>query len=214
MINIKKELDSIIARDPAARSRLEVAFCYPSFHAVLLYRLNNWLWTKMSISFIPKFFSQIARFLTGIEIHPGATIGSRFFIDHGMGVVIGETAVIGDDVTVYQGVTLGGISPSQDTQLQGCAKRHPTLSDGVVVGAGAQILGPIVIGTLARVGANAVVVSDVAAYTTVVGIYAKSVQSCKEDVFAPYGIIKGADPIQQELEALRKDIQLLKKKRK
>ena len=214
MMNIKEELDSIIARDPAARNRWEVAFCYPSFHAVVLYRINNWLWTKVSISFIPRFFSQIARFLTGIEIHPGATIGRRFFVDHGMGVVIGETAVIGDDVTLYHGVTLGGISPSEESQLQRSVKRHPTLLNGVVVGAGAQILGSIVIGTSARVGANAVVVSDVADYTTVMGIPAKPMKSGKDDAFTPYAVLKGADPIQQELEALRRDIELLKKKRK
>ncbi|MEM7072543.1 MAG: serine O-acetyltransferase EpsC, partial [Pseudomonadota bacterium] len=158
---ILNELDGIIARDPAAGSRFEVALCYPSFHAILFHRLSHWLWQK-KLTLLARFFSQIARFLSGIEIHPGAKIGKRLFIDHGIGVVIGETSEIGDDVTLYQGVTLGGVAPSIESSAQKGIKRHPTLCDHVIVGSGAQVLGPITVGKCARVGANAVAVQDVA----------------------------------------------------
>lgn len=164
---LRSDIDSMMARDPAARSRLEVVFCYPGFHALLVYRLAHAAWRR-GFHVLGRWLSHCGRFLTGIEIHPGAEIGERLFIDHGMGVVVGETAVIGNDVTLYQGVTLGG------TSLKG-GKRHPTLLDGVIVGAGAQVLGPITVGAGARVGANAVVLKDVPPGVTMVGIPARAV---------------------------------------
>src|SRR5467141_1263316 len=160
--NLREQIDATLARDPAARSRLEVVLCYPGFHALLYHRLAHWLWQRGWL-LAGRSVSHLGRVLTGIEIHPGARIGKRVFIDHGMGVVIGETAEIGDDVTLYQGVTLGG------TAL-GKVKRHPTIGDDVIVGSGAQILGGFTVGAGARVGANAVVLSAVAPGTTVVGI--------------------------------------------
>ena len=162
----------MMSRDPAARSRLEVALCYPGFHAILTHRLAHGLWRR-GWRLTARTLSQLSRAITGIEIHPGVEIGNRFFIDHGMGVVIGETSVIGDDVTLYHGVTLGGIAPSVDSSSQIGQKRHPTLDDGAIVGSGAQVLGPITVGRCARVGANAVVVKDVPAGATVVGIPAR-----------------------------------------
>jgi serine O-acetyltransferase len=159
---IKQDLDSIFERDPAARSTLEVLVCYPGFQAVWGHRLAHWFW-KRKLKLIARSISQMYRWFTGIEIHPGATIGPRFFIDHGMGVVIGETAEIGADVTLYHGVTLGGVSLNK-------GKRHPTLEDGVVVGAGAKVLGAITIGKGSRIGANAVVVKSVPPDSVVVGI--------------------------------------------
>ena len=159
---IKEDIDSVFARDPAARSVFEVVTCYPGFHARLIHRMSHRLW-RAKFKWLARFLSHLGRFLTGVEIHPGATIGRRFFIDHGMGVVIGETAEIGDDVTLYHGVTLGGTSWKE-------GKRHPTLGKGVVVGAGAKILGPITIGDGAKIGSNAVVGRDVPANATVVGI--------------------------------------------
>ena len=164
---LRNDIDSMMARDPAARSRLEVILCYPGFHAVLIYRLAHSAWRR-GFHLLGRWLSHFGRFLTGIEIHPGAEIGQRLFIDHGMAVVIGETAVIGDDVTLYQGVTLGG------TSLKG-GKRHPTLLDNVIVGAGAQVLGPITVGIGARIGANAVVLKDVPPNATMVGIPARPV---------------------------------------
>ena len=157
---IVNDIDSVFSRDPAARSRLEVVLCYPGVHALIIYRLSNWLW-RNQFKFLGRFLSSIGRFLTGIEIHPGATIGHRFFIDHGMGVVIGETASIGDDVTIYHDVTLGGTSLSKGI-------RHPQVGNGVIIGAGAQLLGPIKVGDFARIGSNAVVVKDVDADATMV----------------------------------------------
>lgn len=159
---IKEDIASVYDRDPAARSNMEILFNYPGLHAIWCQRLANRLW-RANWKFLARFISTLARWLTGVEIHPGATIGRRFFIDHGMGVVIGETAEIGDDVTLYHGVTLGGTSWD-------AGKRHPTLEDGVVVGAGAKILGPIVISKNARVGSNSVVVKEVPEGATVVGI--------------------------------------------
>ncbi len=212
-LNIKEEIDSIIARDPSARNWVEVVFLYPSFHAIMIYRIAFWLSDTMRLSFIPRFLSQFARFITGIEIHPSARIGKRFFMDHGAGIVIGETAIIGDDVTLYHDVTLGGVSPSDNADSQRNVKRHPTLEDCVVIGSGAQILGAITVGRNARVGANAVVVKNVEDNTTVVGIPAKPVQKNKTVDFRPYAVVEGAnDPIQKELEKLRKEIQKLKKK--
>lgn len=159
---IKAELDCIFERDPAAQSYFEILSCYPGVHALLIHRLSHLLW-NLGLRWAARFLSHIARWLTGIEIHPGAEIGCRVFIDHGMGVVIGETAVIGDDCTLYHGVTLGGTSWKK-------GKRHPTLGSGVVIGAGAKILGPITIGDGARVGSNSVVMKNVSAGATVVGI--------------------------------------------
>ncbi len=158
---LREDIRSVFDRDPAARTSWEILTCYPGVHALFIYRLSHWLWSHQ-LRWLGRMVSHLARFLTGIEIHPGATIGRRFFIDHGMGVVIGETAVIGDDVTLYHGVTLGGTSWNK-------GRRHPTLEDGVVIGAGAQILGPITIGSRSKVGSNAVVVKNVPAGTTAVG---------------------------------------------
>lgn len=159
---MREDIQTALARDPAARSVLEVLFCYPGIHAVWGYRLAHWLWQR-GFKLTARLFSHCIRALTGIEIHPGAQIGRRLFIDHGMGVVIGETAQIGDDVTLYHGVTLGGVSLRKD-------KRHPTLHNGVVVGAGAKILGAIEVGECSRIGANAVVIKDVPANAVVVGV--------------------------------------------
>jgi len=158
---LREDIQSVFERDPAARTSWEVLTCYPGVHALIGHRLAHWLWGHR-LRWLGRFVSHLARFFSGIEIHPGATIGRRFFIDHGMGVVIGETAVIGDDVTMYHGVTLGGTSWNK-------GKRHPTLGDRVVIGAGAQVLGPITVGAGAKVGSNAVVVKDVPPETTAVG---------------------------------------------
>ena len=160
--HLKEDVSSVFHRDPAARNFIEVLTCYPGLHALLFHRMSHWFWNKR-LKWLARFLSTIARWLTGIEIHPGAQIGNRFFIDHGMGVVIGETAIIGDDVTLYHGVTLGGTSWNK-------GKRHPTLNDGVVVGAGAKILGPFEVGKNAKIGSNAVVTKEVPAGATVVGI--------------------------------------------
>jgi serine O-acetyltransferase len=170
---ISEDMAAVFARDPAARSRLEILLCYPGFHAVVLHRLAHYLWAKLKLRLLARFLAHISRILTGIEIHPGATIGRRLFIDHGMGVVIGETAVIGDDVTLYHGVTLGGVSPQDEAKG---AIRHPQLGNHVVVGAGAQLLGPITIGNHARIGSNAVVVKAVADGAIMVGVPAHPVQ--------------------------------------
>jgi serine O-acetyltransferase len=158
---LREDIRAVFDRDPAARSFWEVLTCYPGIHALFMHRLAHWLWGHR-LRWLARFTAHIARFLTGIEIHPGATIGRRFFIDHGMGVVIGETAQIGNDVTLYHGVTLGGTSWNK-------GKRHPTLEDGVVIGAGAKVLGPITIAAGARVGSNAVVTKAVPAGATAVG---------------------------------------------
>lgn len=162
---IKEDISVVFERDPAARTHWEIITTYPGVHALIIHRFSHWVWRKRFF-WIARFISHIARWLTGIEIHPGATIGRRVFIDHGMGVVIGETAIIHDDCTLYHGVTLGGTSWNK-------GKRHPTLEQGVVIGAGAKILGPITIGTGAKIGSNAVVVKDVPAGATAVGIPAR-----------------------------------------
>ena len=167
-------LNTVFDRDPAARTYFEVVTTYPGVHAILLHRVNHALW-NLGLKWLARFLSTLARWFTGIEIHPGATIGRRFFIDHGMGVVIGETAEIGDDCTLYHGVTLGGTSWEK-------GKRHPTLGDGVVVGAGAKVLGPVTVGNGARIGSNAVVVKDVPPEATVVGIPGHIVRSKHEPV--------------------------------
>jgi len=172
---LKSDLSIVFDRDPAARSYWEIITTYPGVHAILFHRLAHRLW-KLKLYWFGRAISHIGRFFTGIEIHPGAVIGQRFFIDHGMGVVIGETAVIGDDCTLYHGVTLGGTSWKQ-------GKRHPTLENKVVVGAGAKILGPITIGSSAKIGSNAVVISDVPANATAIGIPARVVDSEKKKNF-------------------------------
>jgi serine O-acetyltransferase len=159
---LREDIQSVFDRDPAARSWLEVLFCYSGLHAIWGHRLAHWLWVR-DLKLIARYFSQLIRLLTGIEIHPGARIGRKFFIDHGMGVVIGETAAVGDCVTLYHGVTLGGTTLSK-------GKRHPTLEDNVVVGAGAKVMGAITIGANSRVGANAVVVKPVPPDSVVVGV--------------------------------------------
>jgi serine O-acetyltransferase len=166
--NLREEIDATLTRDPAARSRLEVVLCYPGFHALAFHRFAHWLWQHRWF-LAGRFVSHAGRVLTGIEIHPGARIGKRVFIDHGMGVVIGETAEVGDDVTLYQGVTLGG------TSLARGQKRHPTIGNGVIVSSGAQVLGPFRVGDGARIGAQAVVLSEVPAGATMVGIPARPV---------------------------------------
>ncbi|MCW8914833.1 MAG: serine O-acetyltransferase [Magnetovibrio sp.] len=207
---LKEDIDSFIARDPAARSRLEVAMLYPGFHAIQVYRFSHWLWNH-NLHFIARLFSQAARFFTGIEIHPGAKIGERFFIDHGDGVVIGETSEIGDDVTLYQIVTLGGISPSVDSHTQVNQKRHPTLEDGVIVGSGAQVLGPITVGKDARIGANAVVTRDVPPGVTAVGIPARVVMPRDKEHakdFVAYGTPTDGcpDPVLRTIDNLRAQV--------
>ena len=170
---IREDIRSVYDRDPAARNALEVLTTYPGLHAIWMHRLSHALWQRR-IRWLARWLSSLTRWLTGIEIHPGAKIGRRFFIDHGMGVVIGETAEIGDDCTIYHGVTLGGTSWNE-------GKRHPTLEDGVVIGAGAKILGPITLGHACRIGSNAVVLKDVAAGDTVVGIPGRSVKTAPQN---------------------------------
>ena len=196
---IREDIHCVFDRDPAARSVWEVLTCYPGFHALQLHRVSHGLW-KLGLRWLARFTSHIARFLTGIEIHPGATIGRRVFIDHGMGVVIGETAEIGDDCTLYHGVTLGGVSWNK-------GKRHPTLGKGVVVGAGAKILGPFVVGDNAKVGSNSVVVKPVPPGATVVGIPARVVEHSPAEVarmaFDAYAVSADLDdPLSKALFAL------------
>ncbi len=198
---IKEDIQTIYDKDPAARNLAEVFFCYPGLHALICHRichkLNYW-----KIPFIPRLISQISRFFTGIEIHPGATIGRRFFIDHGMGVVIGETTVIGDDVLIYQGVTLGGTGKET-------GKRHPTVCDNVVIGAGAKVLGNILIGTGARIGAGSVVIDSVPEHSTVVGIPGRIVQQ-KVYIDGQLQHNRIPDPISCELNRLKYELVDLK----
>ena len=182
-------LESIINRDPAAKSKLSVILTYPGVKAVFFHRIANFF-SVAKFDLIARVISQFSRFLTGIEIHPRAKIGKNLFIDHGMGVVIGETSEIGDNVTIYHMVTLGGISPSINSNDQRGSKRHPTLMDNVVVGSGAQVLGPVVVGKNAKIGANAVVTKDVPENAVMVGIPAKNVGTATEE-FKPYGIANG-----------------------
>jgi serine O-acetyltransferase len=199
----REDIRAIFERDPAARSTVEVLFAYPGLHAVWMHRFNHWLW-KHNLYFFGRFGSHVARFLTGIEIHPGATIGRRLFIDHGLGVVIGETAEIGDDVTIYQGVTLGGTMLNK-------GKRHPTLRNGVVIGGGCEVLGNIVIGENSRVGAGSVVLRDVPENSTVVGVPAHIVfRDGKRVVITDPKEIQ--DPLSQVVINLAREIQELKHK--
>ncbi len=174
---LRRDVNAIFARDPAARSWLEILFFYPGLHSVWMYRLGHWFWVR-KLYFLGRGISHVGRFLTGIEIHPGAQIGAGLFIDHGMGTVIGETAEIGEDVTLYHNVTLGGVSWRKE-------KRHPTVEDHVVIGAGAQVLGPIRIGARSRIGANSVVVKDVPCDAVVVGVPGRIVSHQGEPVSGP-----------------------------
>ena len=182
-------LQSIIDRDPAAKSKLSLVLTYPGVKAVFFHRLSNFF-SVAKFDLIARIISQFSRFLTGIEIHPGAKIGKNLFIDHGMGVVIGETSEIGNNVTIYHMVTLGGISPSINSNDQRHIKRHPTLKDNVVVGSGAQILGPVVVGKNSKIGANAVVTKDVPENAVMIGIPAKNVGTATEE-FKPYAVTNG-----------------------
>ena len=194
---LKEDMAIVFERDPAARSYLEILTTYPGVHAILFHRLAHQIW-KIKFFWLGRAISHISRFLTGIEIHPGAVIGNRFFIDHGMGVVIGETSIIGNDCTIYHGVTLGGTSWKQ-------GKRHPTLEDKVVIGAGAKILGPITIGKGAKVGSNAVVIKDIPSNSVAVGIPARLVKddTTKTSAFRPYAVAKDEeDPMVKSVNAL------------
>jgi serine O-acetyltransferase len=207
--NLREEIDATRARDPAARSGLEVALCYPGFHALIWYRIAHRLWQRGWL-LAGRFVSHLGRVLTGIEIHPGARIGRRLFIDHGMGVVIGETAEIGDDCTLYQGVTLGGTSLSRGQ------KRHPTLGNGVIVGSGAQVLGPFRVGDGARIGAAAVVLREVPEGATMVGNPARQVARPSTAVearpaFQPYAVCGDIpDPIARALNGLIEEVTSLR----
>ncbi|HYM03295.1 MAG TPA: serine O-acetyltransferase [Stellaceae bacterium] len=202
--NLRDEIETVLKHDPAARSALEVALCYPGFHALLVYRLAHWLWARRWLV-LARFIAYLGRMVTGIEIHPGAKIGRRLFIDHGVGVVIGETAEIGDDVTLYQGVTLGGTSLNR-------GKRHPTLEDDVIVGAGAKVLGGFTVRRGARIGANAVVLAEVPADATMVGIPAKIVGARAaaepKSEFVPYGTPCDdiSDPVARSLADLEEEL--------
>ncbi len=184
-------LESIIKRYPAARSKLSLILTYPGVKAVFFHRIANFF-SIAKFHLVARIISQFSRFLTGIEIHPNAKIGKNLFIDHGMGVVIGETSDIGDNVTIYHMATLGGIAPSINSDNQRNVKRHPTLKENVVVGSGAQILGPVVVGKNAKIGANAVVTKDVPENAVMVGIPAKNVGTASEE-FKPYGVAPGGD---------------------
>jgi serine O-acetyltransferase len=191
---IREQIDTIFHEDPAAKSVLEIFLCYPGFHAILLHRLSHRLY-RWGVPILPRFLSQISRFFTGIEIHPGARIGRRFFIDHGMGVVIGETTEIGDDVLLYQGVTLGGTGKEK-------GKRHPTIVNHVVVGTGAKVLGNITLGDHVKIGAGSVVVRSVPDYSTVVGVPGRIVRSRTEPIeVLEHG--KLPDPEMQAMDELR-----------
>ncbi|KKM14373.1 hypothetical protein LCGC14_1706810 [marine sediment metagenome] len=197
---MRKDMQAVFKRDPAARNLCEVIFCYPGLHAIWLYRLAHFLWVREFIS-LARFISHISRFLTGIEIHPGAKIGRRFFIDHGMGVVIGETSEIGDDVVIYQGVVLGGTTRERK-------KRHPTIGNYVVIGAGATILGPVKIGDGARIGSGSVVVKSVPAGATVVGIPGRVMERKKRLVKPLIDLEHGKlpDPVAEAVNVLVKRI--------
>jgi serine O-acetyltransferase len=203
-IIFSKEVDAALERDPAARSRWEIIFLYSGFHALVTYRIAHRL-LLMRIPFIPRFLSQQARFFTGIEIHPGASIGKGLFIDHGMGVVIGETSILGDNITLYQGVTLGGTGKEK-------GKRHPTLGNNVVAGTGAKILGNITIGDNSYIGANAVVIKDVPHNSTVVGVPGRITRQDGKKIDIDLDHIHVIDPIIQIIDELEKRIEKLEKK--
>jgi serine O-acetyltransferase len=200
---IREDIATVMERDPAAKSRLEVFLCYSGLHAVWFYRLNHWLWNH-GWFLLGRFLSQAARLLTGVEIHPGAKLGRRLFIDHGMGVVIGETAIVGDDVTLFQGVTLGGTGKEH-------GKRHPTLGDDVVVGGGAKILGNITVGSNCRIGAGSVVLRNVPAHSTVVGVPGHIIfrEGKRVVITDPKQI---ADPLSEALAAVATEVHRLRER--
>jgi serine O-acetyltransferase len=209
---IRKDFRAALSMDPAATSKVEVVLTYAGFHALLFHRVAHWLW-KRRIPFIPRALSQFARFITGIEIHPGAVIGSGMFIDHGMGVVIGETTEIGDNVTLFQGVTLGGTGKQR-------GKRHPTIGSHVVVGAGAKVLGPIRIGDYVKIGANSVVLQDVPDHSTVVGIPGKIVrikdervadETLMDHIHIPDPIADRFIDLQLQIDALKTEVEKMRK---
>ncbi|MCD6035822.1 MAG: serine O-acetyltransferase [Rickettsiales bacterium] len=211
--SLLEEMDSYFDRDPAARSRWEIVLCYPGFHAICTHRLTHWLWVR-GWRLLARFISQIARFFTGVEIHPGATIGRNLFIDHGMGVVIGETATIGNGVTIYHGVTLGGTSWSAGI-------RHPQIGNNVVIGAGAQVLGPIHIGDNVRIGSNAVVTRDVGPDSTMVGVPARHVRDegkkkAEDAKFEAYATPSDVhqDPTRRDIDTLLGEVAALKQQLK
>ena len=207
---ILNDLDAVIARDPATSSRWQAAVFSSGFHAIFCYRFNHFLWQK-GLKNLARFLSQVVRFLTGVEIHPGAQIGKGFFIDHGMGVVIGETSEIGDNVTMYQNVTLGGTNLF-DEKSKKTGKRHPTIGNNVVIGSGAQILGPIHVADNAKIGSNAIVVKDVLKGETVIGVAAHKIlhQNKNDKRFYAYGLEKNiTDPISEKIEKLELKIKEL-----
>ena len=206
---LREDVQTIFERDPAARSIWEILLAYPGFHALLVYRVSHWLWMH-GLATAGRFVSHLGRFLTGIEIHPGAKIGRRFFIDHGMAVVIGETSEIGDDVTIYQGVTLGGTSTQR-------AKRHPTIEDSVTIFSGAKVLGPITVGRHSRIGAGSVLVSSVPAHSTVVGIPGKVVKTGGKHTESGKPVIDLdsadlPDPVSRALGAVLEQVERLEKR--
>ena len=199
----KKEIDAIFDRDPAAKSFLEVLLTYAGLHALIFHRAASTLF-KLRLPFFPRWISQVGRFFTGIEIHPGATIGTGFFIDHGMGVVIGETAIIGDNVTIYQGATLGGTGKEK-------GKRHPTIGNNVVIGAGAKVLGNILVGDNSYIGSNAVVIKDVPPNSTVVGVPGRITKQDGKKIDTSLDHVHVLDPILQDIDELKKRIEDLEK---
>ena len=201
---IRSDFNAVFERDPAARSSIEVIFAYPGFHAIFLHRIAHWFWNN-HFRFLARFLSHISRFLTGIEIHPGARIGKGFFIDHGMGVVIGETSEIGDNVTIYHGVTLGGTSFSR-------GKRHPTIESNVTIGAGAKILGPLTVGSNSKIGANSVVIVDVPPSSTVVGVPGKTVLKEEFPVYPDLEHNKLPDPEERAIQSLIEQVKELEKR--
>lgn len=215
---ILQDIDAVIARDPATRNRTEAVLLSSGLHAILIYRLSHYLW-KRNFRLTSRIISQIGRFLTGVEIHPGARIGKGFFIDHGMGVVIGETAEIGNNVTLYHDVTLGGTTVF-DKNGKVTTKRHPTIGNNVIIGSGSQVLGPIKVGNNVKIGSNAIVTKDVAPDTTVIGLAAHRVEDLKKNRrFCAYGLngeveeCISADSLYQEVRTLRKELEEIKKSR-
>ncbi len=211
---ILSDIKAAKKRDPAARNYFEIFFTYSGFHASVIHRFCNLFW-RIGLKFVARFLSNLSRILTSIEIHPAAKIDSGFFIDHGAGLVIGETTVIGKNVTIYQQATLGGITPSVDSESQRNVKRHPTINDNVIVGSGAQILGPVVIGENSRIGANAVVLKDVPENITYVGVPARKIETKNyKDTFNAYGISEGKidDPNKKSIHVLFKEIHFLSQK--
>lgn len=206
-----EDIKTVLDRDPAARNSLEVFFCYSGFHALTMHRVSHWLWCH-KLKSLARFNAMLARFFTGVEIHPAAKIGRRFFIDHGMGVVIGETAEVGDDVTIYHGVTLGGVSLKKE-------KRHPTIGNNVIIGAGAKVLGPFKVGDRVRIGANSVVLHEVPDDATVVGVPGRITgDSKRQDMFnhteLPDPVANAFNCITSRIVEMEKEIQTIKKDKK